>query len=132
MLTTHYRKRFGHSAVVPSLLFLLLSGCTSLKAIEMTPEQVHEEIYAGELLHRDDRIKVVTVDGSSYRFRVRAVDYRNGVVKGNNVDIIIEDIVSLRVREFSTAKTVALGTAGWGVILGTIYGLTQAAYLVSF
>jgi hypothetical protein len=88
------------------LLSLLLgAGCTTLKPVDASPDELRQAISTGELLRRGDGVRIATADGSAETFRVTRVDIEAGVVRGRDVEIPIEDIVAVDRRVIGPAKT---------------------------
>jgi len=96
-----------------ALVFLVATGCTALKPVELAPATLQEKILSDNIIHRGGRVKVVTSDGVISEFRVTAISETH--VRGRDIDIPIQDIVAVETREFSGGKTSALvgGTALW-------------------
>jgi hypothetical protein len=100
------------------------AGCTTLRPIEGTPNELQSRIGFGGLLRNGDRVSIVTTDAKTHKFRVRAIS--EGIVQGRQDRIPVDQIVSVQKREFSRAKTfllVACGVAFTGLI---IYAAAQA------
>ena len=99
-----------------ALVFLVATGCTSLKPVELAPATLQEQILSDNIIQRGDRIKVVTSDGVISEFRVTAISENH--IRGKNIDIPVQDIVALETRELSGGKTSALaGGAALGMYL---------------
>ena len=101
-----------------ALVFLVATGCTSLKPVELAPETLQEKILSDNIINVGDWIKVVTSDGVRSEFKVTAISENH--IRGKNIDIPIQDIVALETRELSGGKNLALagGAAlGWYLIL---------------
>ncbi|WP_323846295.1 hypothetical protein [Microbulbifer magnicolonia] len=103
-------------------LALLLAGCTSLKPVEMTPQELHAEIKQSQVVQVGDRIKAVTMDGKTHEFRVTEISATT--IFGKNERVEIAQIVALETRQFSGGKTALL--AG-GAYLLYILALLAAA-----
>ena len=106
-----------------SLIILLIGGCSTVKPLEMPPEQVQKKISAGEIFGVGDKVKVATSDGEVYDFKVTAVT--NQHILGDEVKIPIDEIVAIETREFSAGKTAALagGTVAlWAIIVAVALG----------
>lgn len=100
--------------VVASLIF----GCTTLRPIAGQPEQIQEQILAGQLVVPGDRVRVTARDGSSQSFRVTEVG-PNGELIGKDGHVAVGDIVALEKRRTSWVKTgLLVGLLSWG-LLGT-------------
>ena len=100
-------------------ILLIASGCTTIKPVELSPEQLHEQIYAGDIIQLGDNVKIITSDGMHYKFKVTAIT-ENSIV-GEEVNIPIMDIVEIETREFRGGPTTALITAG--VVLSIVFTL---------
>lgn len=93
----------------------LLGGCTSLAPVEMPPEEVREQVRAGQILGPGERVRVTTEDGETHEFKVVEVTER--AVRGNTSDVLIDQIVSVHTRRTNPARTV-LAVAG---TVGVVY-----------
>lgn len=88
------------------LLALVLAACTSLKPLEIPPEQLQSMIARGEVIAVGDNVKIITNDGKQHHFKVTEIS--GSFVSGKNDSISIPDIVALETREFSGGKTALL------------------------
>ncbi len=111
------------------MIILLASGCTTLKPVEMSPEQLHEQISTGDVIKVGDSVKVVTADGAISKFKITAITAEH--ISGKDTELRIEDIVAVETREFSGGKTTALAVGGVVVLYG-ILGAVAAASLLSY
>lgn len=105
------------------LVILLMSGCSTVTPVEMTPEQVQQKISTGEVIAVGDAVKVATSNGEIYNFKVTAITSQQ--ILGDEVEIPIEEVVAIETREFSAGKTAALagGTVLlWGIIVAVALG----------
>ena len=98
------------------LSILLMAACSTVKPIEMTPEQVQQKISAGEIVAVGDKVRVATSDGEVYNFKVTALTTQQ--IMGDEIKIPIDEVVAIGTREFSAGKTTAL--AGGTVVLWAI------------
>ena len=109
------------------LLILLATGCSTLKPVEMTPQQLQQRISAGELISVGDTVKIATSKGEVHNFEV--TDITDEQIRGDDIDIPIDEVVAVETREFSAGKTAALagGTvAGWAILVAIALGGTLA------
>ncbi len=90
-------------------LAILLGGCSSLKPLDLTAEEVREQVRAGEIARPGERVSVTTEDGRTHEFKV--VEVTDHAVRGDDADVPIDTIVSLRTRQTDPART-ALTVAG--------------------
>jgi hypothetical protein len=107
------------------------AGCTSLRPVEGTTDELQNRINSGGLLAGGDRISVVTADAKTHKFRVRVI--REGMIEGR-MDIAggtdrvpVDQIVSLQKREFSRTKTWLLIGCGVAFTAFIIYAAAHAA-----
>ena len=88
------------------VVVLICGACTTLEPAQLSSEQLHERMSAGEVVHVGDRVKIATADGKRHEFRVTAVTA--DTVSGEQIDIPIADVVAVETRKFSGGKTAAL------------------------
>jgi hypothetical protein len=99
-------------------VLVIVSGCTTLRTVELEPDELHQQISAGKITHVGDRIQVVTSDGMRHEFTVEAVTEsrimgRKTILTGDrteyqDIDIPIKDIVTLKIRVEDEKKSLAL------------------------
>ncbi len=117
-----------HGKIVSALLIILMvSGCTSMKPVEMSPDQVQQKIAAGEVLGVGDKVKIATSDDQIHKFKVTEVTDQK--VRGDGIEVPIDEIVAVETKKFSLGKTAAL-TSGtvvlWAFIVAAALGGTVA------
>jgi hypothetical protein len=106
--------------LIALLLLALLGGCTTLRPVDMPPDQLQHLIVSEGLLAPGDRVRLVTTDDREYRFRVVEIDVERGLIIAKDASVPIEDVVAVETREFSKGKTAALtggALAAWVIIL---------------
>jgi len=105
---------------------LIASGCTTMKPVEMSADQLQEKISAGEIVNVGDSVQVATTDGKTHKFKVSAVTAEQ--ISGKDIDIPVKEIVAIQTREFSGGKTTALAAGGVGLmyVIGTAIVLGAA------
>ena len=108
-------------------VLLVASACTSMKAVEMSPEQLQQKVSAGEIISVGDSVQIATSDGQTHKFRVTAITA--DLVSGKDIEIPVTDILAVQTREFSGGKTTALAAGGIG-LLYVIGGAIAAAALM--
>jgi hypothetical protein len=106
------------------LVIINLIGCTSLQTIEAPPDKLHEQIRHEHLVKVGDKVRIITEDQKEHQFVVTAIN--EDEIRGEDVTIPIDSIVTLETREFSTGKTVLLGVGITGTVL-----LILAAILIA-
>jgi hypothetical protein len=94
-----------------TIIVFILSGCTTLRPIELSRSQVQEGISHGDLVHAGDNVKIITNDGKQHQFKVISVS--DGYVKGEAVEIPIKDIDLIEKRRVSIGRTALLSGAGF-------------------
>lgn len=107
------------------LICLLTAGCSTLKPVEMPPDEVQRQISAGDLIAFGDTVKVATSDGDVTRFRVTGIT--DALILGDGVEVPIDEVVAVETKAFSVGKTAALagGTVVlWAVIAAIVLGGT--------
>jgi hypothetical protein len=110
---------------ITSILVLInLIGCTSLQTIEAPPDKLHEQIRRENIVSVGDKVRIITEDQKEHQFVVSAI-YEDEI-RGENVTIPIDSIVTLETRKFSTGKTALLAGGITGTLL-IVYGLLLAA-----
>jgi hypothetical protein len=106
------------------LVIINLIGCTSLQTIEAPPDKLHEQIRHENLVKVGDKVRIITEDQKEHQFVVTAID--DDEIRGEDVTIPIDRVVTVETREFSAGKTALLA----GGITGTLliaFGLLIAA-----
>jgi hypothetical protein len=94
-------KRFSVIVVI-----IICTGCTTLRPVEGSPAELRQRINSGALLKPGDRVVIVASDGRVHRFAIKSVDA--GIIQGRSESVPIEQVMTLRQRQFSRAKTAAL------------------------
>lgn len=113
-----------------ALLGSLLSGCTTLRPIDVDAMTLHQKIRSGEAVETGDTIRAITIDGVAHLLYVTAID--ENVVKGHPpgptsdvVDTVlpIDDIVLIEINRLSTdtTKTFAAGAGTGTIIVGILF-----------
>jgi hypothetical protein len=111
-------ERFGATdkVVICIALFGFVAGCTTMRALPSSDAQsIASQIEVG------DKVHVTRSDGSDVKFKVEVIS--NEGLSGNGISVAYSDILQVRVREHSTAKTVGLVVA----ILVVVKGLSDYA-----
>jgi hypothetical protein len=105
------------------IVILLVTGCTTLKPVEMPPDQLQDRISTGQIVQVGDSVKLVTADGKQHKFKVTSITDHH--IAGKDIEVPIADIVAVESREFSGGKTTALagGSATIAIIVILIVGL---------
>ena len=101
--------------IISILVIINLIGCTSLQTIEAPPDKLHEQIRRENLVKVGDKVRIITEDQKEHQFVVSAI-YEDEI-RGEDVTIPIDSIMTLETREFSTGKTVLLGVGITGTVL---------------
>lgn len=105
------------------ILFALLSlfGCMSDQRFEGPPTVLRDAIRNGEAVRAGEHVSIVTATRGELLFRVTEVD--QDAVRGDGVEVPIDDIVALQVRTVDVAGS-AGALAGWWALffVGAILG----------
>jgi hypothetical protein len=123
------------------VLVCLLSGCTTLRPIEVDAVTLHQKIRGGEAVKAGDTIRAITNDGVAHLLTVTAVDANvlKGHPPGAGTDVAvtelpIDDIVLVEVRKLSgeNAQTFAkgAGTGALAVVVVVLLGVLVAVLIV--
>jgi predicted small lipoprotein YifL len=105
--------------IVLFALLLAATACTSLKPIELPPEDLQQKIVSENILQPGKRAKIVTTDEKIHKVKVRRVDAESGIIETDGDPVQIVDIVAVETKEFSMGKT-ALLAAGTYTVLALI------------
>ena len=125
-----------HSIIRLLIISIFLSGCTTLKPIEMDSNTLQDKIRNGEIVKTGDRVRVITTHGSTHILTVIEISEHvltgelegtgtpytwtgsedgmyeeDAVTEATAIEIPIDDIVLVEGEEFSAGKT-ALAVGG--------------------
>jgi hypothetical protein len=106
------------------ILVAVLAGCSTLRPVEggSDPAVVQSKVHVG------DRVQVTTRDGQSSNFLVTALGpdtIAGNARRGRHVELPYQQIDSIEVRRFSTARTVSL-VVGVVLVTGAIFAVAVA------
>jgi hypothetical protein len=107
-------------------LLIVCTGCTTLRPIEGSPAELRQRLDSGELLKTGDRVVIVTTDAKAHRFAVKSIDA--GLIRGRSESVPIEQVLAVKRRQFSRAKTAGLviGIALASTVIGvSVYAATH-------
>ena len=99
------------------VLVIFSIGCTTLKHIEASPQEVQEMILSENLIQLHDHVKITTVDGKINEFAVTNIDLVTGTISGEELTIEIENIIVVEKRDLSIGKTYVLIEGILGIIV---------------
>ncbi len=107
------------------MLFALLSmaGCISIERFEEPPPILREAIRNGDLVTPGQHVSVVTTSRGELEFRVIHVDRK--VIRGEEVEVPIEEVVALQTRRIDFLASASLA-AGWYVLMVAVAYLALA------
>ena len=88
---------------------LLLGGCTSLKPVELPPEQLRDQVRRGQIVRPGERVSLTTDSGATHVFDV--LEVTDSAVCGDAVRVPVDSIVSVRTPQADPART-ALAVGG--------------------
>ena len=94
---------------VMTVFAIVIAGCAGLKPVDLPPEEVRQQVRAGQIAQPGERVSVTTEDGRTHEFKV--VQVTDSSVRGDNADVLIDTIISVRTRQTDPARTV-LAAAG--------------------
>jgi hypothetical protein len=104
------------------IAIILVTGCTSMKPIELSPDQLQNRISAGELIHEGDTVRIITAEGKKHKLEVGAI--ADGRIIGDGIEVPIVDITAIEIKEPSEGKSTGLFIGSMGLILVGLAGLT--------
>jgi hypothetical protein len=106
--------------ILITVVVLFAGGCSTMKPVEMSPEQLQQKISLGEIVKVGDSVQIATSDGKTRKFKVTAITDEH--ISGKEIEIPVEDIVAVQTKEFSGGKTTALAAGGVGLlyIIGSV------------
>jgi len=110
------------SKIISILVIINLIGCTSLQTIEAPPDKLHGQIRHENLVKVGDEIKIITEDEKEHQFVVTAIN--ESEIRGKDVTVPIDSIVSLQKREFDSNKTTFTG-------IGTVMLIVAALPIIA-
>ncbi len=97
-----------------SVLIITVTGCTTLRPVNLTADEIPQQISSGELLKRGDHVVIQTRDWRTHEFDITSL---SGVaIGGEHESIPVDQIHSIEKRELNANKTLLLV----GLILGGI------------
>jgi hypothetical protein len=108
-----------------TIIAFIVTGCTTLRPISQSQNEVQKPISYKDIIRSGDKVQITTADGKEYTFKVTSVE--DGFIKGNDTEIVVKDILSIKKAEISKGKTWALiGTTIGVALLGLIlYGVSH-------
>ena len=125
----HLRNLSRATTAVLVGLSVVIAGCTTMKSVEMSSDELSAAIRAGEIAEPGQRVVVVTADGERHAFTSQGVDTAQDVIRGEGaageaVAVPIGDIVALRMaaRDGVGTTAVVLGV-GAVVLLGLAFSV---------
>ena len=113
--------------ILPIVVLFAVCGCSTLKPVDMSPEQLHDQIFKAEIVHAGDKVRIVTFDGETYKFRVTSIT--SDQISGEDTTVPIANIVTLEIREFSGGKTAAVSAGSVVLIIGIASAVAAASLL---
>jgi hypothetical protein len=87
-------------------MVLALLGCTTLQPVAGSAPELRQQIAAGQLLRRGDRVVITTADGRRHRLVVVAADSVS--VRGRHESVPTDQIEVVQRSVSSAAKTTQL------------------------
>ncbi|WP_237066772.1 hypothetical protein [Microbulbifer guangxiensis] len=100
----------------------LISGCATFEGVEMSSQQLRDEIRKGEIIKPGDEIVVFTKKDGALALVVSEVN--SVYIIGLESRVEIDDVVALQLREVAVGKSVAV--VGGIVAVGAFIFLLNA------
>lgn len=130
---------------IAAFAVLASCSCSTVKTVDLPPDQLHEQIASGQLVHGGDSVTITTLDGSRHDLQILEVSddsvrgeetyvpevavvdehtlEQTQVTETRVIEIPVADIVSIESRE-----PTAIGAAG--VAAGALAGMVALWYLL--
>jgi hypothetical protein len=108
--------------IISIMVIINLIGCTSLQTIEAPPDKLHEQIRHENLVNVGDKVRIITEDEKEHQFVVTAIN--ESEIRGKDVTVPIDSIVSVQKREFSSNKTTF-------TVIGTLMVIVAAVPVIA-
>jgi hypothetical protein len=124
-LVAEARKKMKAICII-MVVVLAAGGCTSMREVDLSAEELQSQIRSGELAQPGNRVAVVTAGGMEHTFEVVAVT--EDVIRGESVEVPIGDIVSVHTEQLSPGKT-AVATGGTVAVVYVI-GAVMTAFAI--
>lgn len=115
-----------------ALAFAGASGCVSLQAPDLTPEELRSAIRAGELIQPGDKVNLVTSESGERELVVAEVDVdairgtRAGEpgasADGDQIVVPIDEVIGVRKRKLHVGRSIA-GAGAWWLSAGIVTAL---------
>ncbi|WDE04840.1 hypothetical protein SG34_026595 [Thalassomonas viridans] len=99
---------------------LLITGCTTLKPVQLSSNELQQQLSSGQLIKAGDELKVTLIDGKQLELEV--VEVTPDTIIGNEHQVKISEIASLKTSEISVGKT-ALAAGGTAYAVSVIVGI---------
>lgn len=111
--------------VLLAILCFLLGGCMSMKPVDLTAEQVREQVRAGKIVRLGDHVSITTEDGLTSEFEVRQV--KDQAVQGDGTDVPIDSIVNVRTRQLNRTRSalVVVGVVALGYVIAVVHAMNE-------
>lgn len=129
--------QIARSGVLAVLALAALAGCTTLKAVDLPPEQLRNALRNGEVAPHGETVVLATAN-SEHTVEFVGVDAAADVVRGRAHDgamiaVAVEDIIFLKLKEEAADRTTLLGIAMAFFLVGLVVAEdTEDAFLDLF
>ena len=122
------------SGVLAVLTLAALAGCTTLKAVDLPPEQLRNALRNGEVAPHGETVVLVTAN-SEHTVEFVEVDVAADVVRGRADDgamaaVAVEDIFFLKLKEEAAGRSTLLGIAIAFFVVGGLVAADAAEDMV--
>ena len=118
-----------NARLVVLLATIVCTACSTVTPVEAPPAELHRLITSEGLLQPGDRVRLVTEDGMEHEFRITALDFDAGLIRGADEAVPIADVVAAQTKKVAVGRTTALA-AGLYVGVGLIIALAIAPALL--
>ena len=101
---------------------VLLSSCMSMQSVDLSGEDLRKQVRAGKIVQPGQQVSITTEDGDSRELEV--LEVTNSYVKGEDVDVPIDSINSLKTEQLDRTRT-TLAVIG-AIFTGLVIAVAQA------
>jgi hypothetical protein len=108
-----------------TVIAFIMTGCTTLRPVELSQPIIQERILAGDLIRPGDRVQITTIDGKIHEFKV--ISITDGIIKGKDMEISVNNIMQVEKRTVSPLKTVFLVVGILAVVAVIQIGAAEAS-----
>ncbi|MDH5344703.1 MAG: hypothetical protein OEW59_02985 [Gammaproteobacteria bacterium] len=115
--------------ILLSGIVLCHAGCTTMKPVEVPPEELRQMILTKDLLPPGETARIATDDGEVRTLRIVEVDSEARVIRGRSATVDVDEVIAVEINELSVGKTAVLAGTSYLVLWGLAIALSGAVLL---